>query len=269
MRHPEGVFFGLTVEGVDTPALAILVKAGGRLALERIVSLSEPGELAGWLKPWAKRDVDMAFCTDSALTHDFSGPQGERRIDRIYRRLAPADFRQRCRVASLAAIKNSGVRALHAASIAHELGLPIAETHPRASLAWLGARDPDWDRAVREYSGFKCAPENARDLPEGIVKERCRDLWNGIFEKVGLEDARAEREWPGSVEINALVCALAARALVSPLRDRRSDVVLPWSPSDCVIGAEGSYVLLGRVSARHRTQLPESSPAAMRPKRVA
>jgi hypothetical protein len=69
------VFFGLTTNGIEQPALAIVVKAGGRFALERITRLSEPGDLEGWLKPWLKQDIPMAFCTDAALTHDFAGPR--------------------------------------------------------------------------------------------------------------------------------------------------------------------------------------------------
>jgi hypothetical protein len=246
LRHQEGVFFGLTVEGIEQPALAIVVKAGGRFALERIARLPEPGQLESWLKPWLKHDIPMAFCTDAALTHDFAGPRGERRIDRLYRRLAPGEFDGFQRVSKLQALKNSGVRALHAASIAHGLGIPIAETHPRAALSRLGARDAHWLRAVNEYSGGKCMPDGAGALPDGIVKQRCMDLWNGILEKLGVEDDRADRETPTSVEIDALVCALAARALVL---DRRRFAIFPWSAADCLIGAQGSYVLLGRVSA--------------------
>lgn len=261
MRHPQGVYFGLSVEGIGSSALAILVQAGGRLALEQIAYLAHPDELAGWLKPWLNRDVAMAFCTDSALTHDFNGPGGERRIDRLYRKLVPADFEQSYRVASLPAFKTAGLRALRAAGIAHDLGLPIAETHPRASLAWMGARDSGWLRAVSEYSGAKCAPESAKGVPDGIVKQRCRDLWVGLFDKVGLEDTRPVRDWPSSAEIDAVVCALAARALT---QDCRKYAIFPWSPSDCLIGAQGSYVLLRRVSAE-----PALSSTVLTPKRVA
>jgi hypothetical protein len=249
--------------------LAIIIQAGGRFALERITPVRSERELRGWLKPWTRKDVDASFCTDTALTLDFSGPNGERRIDRLYRKLSPWDFEEAHVVGNLPALKASAVRGLHAARVAHELGFPIAETHPRASLAWLGARDSLWRRAVGEYSGSKAAPESARGIPEGIVKERCLDLWTGILEKTGLEDHRAETAWPTSVEIDAVVCALAARAMIV---DDASSAVLPFGPSDSLIGAGGSYVLLGRgvtVPTASVSTLPQSSSRSGRPKRAA
>jgi hypothetical protein len=268
MSKPQGVFFGLSVEGVDSPVLAIVTRTHGALTLHDVLSLGDLCELPRHLRSWVSSDVECALCTDAPVTLDFAPPRGERRIDGLYRKLFPQEYEESQWVSRLPAVRAASMRALQGVRFAHELGLRIAETHPRASLAWLGARDARWQRLVGEYSGRRIASRDGALVPEGIVRERCVDLWNGLLSRFQIEDARRERFRPEDLELDATVCAIAASALTDP---SIPSAIFPWSPNDCLIGAQGNYVVLGRGGKASPSEASETqlSSTPINPKRAA
>jgi hypothetical protein len=268
MWHPEGVYFGWATSGGESPLLAVLLEEKGRLALVELAEVQHLERLGSRLSWWTRHDVDTAFCTDMPMTFDPNDPRGERRIDRLYRKLVPKEFEEGHWVASLAGCRTAILCALHGARSAHQRGIPISETHPRASLAWMGARQEGWRRAVAEYSAARCASEDTHGLPLGIVRQRCLDLWNGLLERMRIEDRRPEYSWPRERDIDAIVCAMAA-AFQGGSRVAKGTVsgaLFPWSAGECLFGARGTYVLLGRDPTGQATI---SSSPLTEPKRAA